>query len=385
MKTNFLYVGLAVMFFLSACSSDSIMEEIDNSVLLETNVTKSSSTFDVIRNLKESFKNNVTRTLDNSYPSYYGGMYVNEDNILVVQIVGADSIAIKNDLALRAKSSQFQMNACKYSYNELLSTAKNLEAYMISHKEDPDNIKFYGFCIRDKENDIEIKLGDSSAGNIEKFKSLVLDKEYFSYSQSKQMVFESELLLGQSIYYLSWGSLGFRARRTDGVVAPVDGFVTAGHVTKSVGTEIYADNQLSETIGVTELWRIGGNMDASFCRTTNNYAVTNQLYQDITSSVTPELASYAVGSTVNLRGRHNASSGVITTTYATWTISGVTLSGLVGSYYQSQSGDSGGLIYTPDDMRIAGIHTAGAVDSGYGVRYFTPAEAIVSYFGLTLY
>ena len=172
MKTNFLYVGLAVMFFLSACSSDSIMEEIDNSVLLETNVTKSSSTFDVIRNLKESFKNNVTRTLDNSYPSYYGGMYVNEDNILVVQIVGADSIAIKNDLALRAKSSQFQMNACKYSYNELLSTAKNLEAYMISHKEDPDNIKFYGFCIRDKENDIEIKLGNLSAG----LKSFVIIK-----------------------------------------------------------------------------------------------------------------------------------------------------------------------------------------------------------------
>ena len=55
------------------------------------------------------------------------------------------------------------------------------------------------------------------------------------------------------------------------------------------------------------------------------------------------------------------------------------------TFYQSQRGDSGGLIYTPDDMRIAGIHTAGAVDSGYGVRYFTPAEAIVSYFGLTLY
>lgn len=96
-----------------------------------------------------------------------------------------------------------------------------------------------------------------------------------------------------------------------------------------------------------------------------------------------------VNSKVAIRGRHSASTGYINSTYATstfkWPSQGisVTLTGIVKMTCNSQSGDSGCIVYTPDDMNIAGTLIGGVTNSN--PSYFMPASRTVEKYGLELY
>lgn len=87
--------------------------------------------------------------------------------------------------------------------------------------------------------------------------------------------------------------------------------------------------------------------------------------------------------------RHSASTGYINSTYATstfkWPSQGisVTLTGIVKMTCNSQSGDSGCIVYTPDDMNIAGTLIGGVTNSN--PSYFMPASRTVEKYGLELY
>lgn len=52
-------------------------------------------------------------------------------------------------------------------------------------------------------------------------------------------------------------------------------------------------------------------------------------------------------------------------------------------FYYSQSGDSGCIVYTPDDMNIAGTLIGGVTNSN--PSYFMPASRTVEKYGLELY
>lgn len=86
---------------------------------------------------------------------------------------------------------------------------------------------------------------------------------------------------------------------------------------------------------------------------------------------------------------HSASTGYINSTYATstfkWPSQGisVTLTGIVKMTCNSQSGDSGCIVYTPDDMNIAGTLIGGVTNSN--PSYFMPASRTVEKYGLELY
>lgn len=79
----------------------------------------------------------------------------------------------------------------------------------------------------------------------------------------------------------------------------------------------------------------------------------------------------------------------INSTYATstfkWPSQGisVTLTGIVKMTCNSQSGDSGCIVYTPDDMNIAGTLIGGVTNSN--PSYFMPASRTVEKYGLELY
>lgn len=61
----------------------------------------------------------------------------------------------------------------------------------------------------------------------------------------------------------------------------------------------------------------------------------------------------------------------------------VTLTGIVKMTCNSQSGDSGCIVYTPDDMNIAGTLIGGVTNSN--PSYFMPASRTVEKYGLELY
>lgn len=57
--------------------------------------------------------------------------------------------------------------------------------------------------------------------------------------------------------------------------------------------------------------------------------------------------------------------------------------GIVKMTCNSQSGDSGCIVYTPDDMNIAGTLIGGVTNSN--PSYFMPASRTVEKYGLELY
>lgn len=122
---------------------------------------------------------------------------------------------------------------------------------------------------------------------------------------------------------------------------------------------------------------------------TLNYTIMKKFYYVILSMIAIALVSCTSELDEINNGRHSASTGYINSTYATstfkWPSQGisVTLTGIVKMTCNSQSGDSGCIVYTPDDMNIAGTLIGGVTNSN--PSYFMPASRTVEKYGLELY
>lgn len=372
MKKQFLFAtALVTTFVIGACSSD--FEE-----CTEVGTYANEVSGDMLgQNLMSSFDNPITRSTDikeRCYPDYYGGAYMKSNGKLVVNIKNETPDVI-GDLTRRCKGNGFETKIVENSYTDLMAIAYKLDDFILNNKEVVTTLKFYGFDVVDETNNIVIRLGDTSEENIKSFTTKVMNAPCFEYVKSEPMVTQAGTIYsGQSLYYVSWGSVGFRAMRSE-----VAGFVTAGHVAKTAGFEVFANSTDISGIGIIEITQTSGDMDAAFCSAINGYTPSNLLYDEF-FSLTPSLATYYSGSTVYLNGRNNNSSGTISSLYATITADAVTLTGMIRANYTSASGDSGGVIYS-NNSEIAGTH----IGSDGTYRYFQPASRTVERYGLELY
>lgn len=381
---SFLFMLVAIIF-LNSCDDLNVVNEDITSKIGDTNPTA----IQIADNLMDSFKNGVTRSTDVVYPDFFGGLYFNKQQELVILIKADNFPSIRKEIAKRGKGNCFKIAKCSNSYNELLNIAKRLDNCILNESSWCDKVGFIGFSILDDKNIVEIKLDNISEDRIKQIESKIgmsNINNIISFVKSDKIVEESTTLTyGQPMYYASYGSIGFRAKRIKDHVVPVNGFVVSGHVAKSNYAEIYENETSMTPIGKVETLKIGDNIDAAFCHFLNGYQLSNKLYSDFVY-VNSSLGSLYVGTSVGLRGKNTASKGTILSTYTTLKYEGsaVTLVGVMSASYSSTGGDSGGIIYTTNDMKIAGIHIAGP-ETGTGARYFSPASAIIKEFGLQLY
>ena len=277
---NFYYVILSMITItLVSCTSE--LDDMNNTVHQQETLLGN----ELGANLMKSFQNAVSRSSDIkhlSYPSYYGGAYLNKEGRLIVRVVNRTSKEIENDLTIRCGGNGAIMDICEYSYSDLLNAAEKMDSYLLSKNKIDNPFEFYGFSICDTDNNIEVYLGDISESNIQNFKKEVLEEPFLKFVKSEKPTFLSEILTGQSIVSgtRSYGSVGFRAKRKDSHVVPVTGFVTAGHVVKEAGTYVYEDESMSTPIGCTEISQTSGDTDAAFCYSMNGYTFSNYLYSD---------------------------------------------------------------------------------------------------------
>lgn len=341
---------------------------------------------DLGKNLIASFKDVNSRSFEIktfSYPFYYGGAYLDKECLIIN--VTQTSPDVVEDLRIRCGGNGFILKKCNNAYAELLEVADKMDDFLLANngKDKINDLKFYGFTICELSNDIEVRLGDVSKENIDRFKHEVSNVSYIHFVEETELpCFKSrEYKLGESVFcYLEYGSIGFRAKQGTST-----GFVTAGHVGKQVGLPIYEDEYSVDEIATVEATQFGGDLDAAFCKAINgntfsNY-VTNNFFE-----VNPKLASYMANTPIGFAGRHTSCTGYVTNPYASQTFKGgVTLSGIVEITTTSitQYGDSGGLIYTTDDMDIAGTLIGGYMNSS--IAYFCPAARIVERYDLELY
>ena len=393
MKKTFysLLIATAVIYSMTACSSNELdlgLSQVDQQIITRST---DQTVADIVRNLNHSFANTTTKSTETIYPDYYGGLYANENGELVILVTEESGNAYQKDLSQRCRSNNFIVKECKYSYNELFNVINKLEAFQKNeaNKERMSSLKFYGFSLTDNLNAICVQLGDISEENITRFKNEVMDFPSIIFEKSAPIVFEAFVNAGQDILGAivsgngSAGSVGFRAKRNTSAGVPLSGIVISGHVIKKVGNPVYLGSTTTNIIAECQALQFSGDVDAAICFNKNGYEGSNHINNSFLDLV-PQTAELYIGATANMNGRNTTSSGMVTSTYASITIGGITLSGIIQANYLSQGGDSGAIVYN-EKSQIAGIHDAGPANGASGYRYFISGKRIVATLGLTLY
>lgn len=137
---KFYYVILSMIAIaLVSCTSE--LDEINNTVHQQETLSGN----ELGANLMKSFQNAVSRSSEIkhlSYPSYYGGAYLNKEGKLVVKVVNKTSEEIEKDLITRCGGNGSIVDICEYSYSELLNAAEKMDNYLLSKKNADNPFEF---------------------------------------------------------------------------------------------------------------------------------------------------------------------------------------------------------------------------------------------------
>lgn len=327
--------------------------------------------------LLASFSTTYSNFGEKVYPDYYGGSYVNDDGQLVIYVTDD----MQRPAALSDNADVIYV-PCTYSYNELLSVMDTLNDYKFSHPNDIVANNFNEFGLYDSENRVIVKLDDLSDESIKEFKENVCDSDVIEFEPgSGPIVRDVSVNAGDKISYSGGSaSIGYRVKR-NGVV----GFVTAGHAADRKGKPIKYNNT---TFASCEDTQIEGNADAAFCVITNSsYSLTNTL-SGTSNTLSTTISEPGVGTVINKIGMATGhTSGKVLSTNVSVTFSdGLTTSNLTSVDYDSDAGDSGGVVYSyigATGARLTlGIHTGSGSD---GTGYYTKANEINAAFGTSRY
>ncbi len=326
---------------------------------------------------------------DKIYPDYFGGVYIDKNQNLVVQIVPEKSNSIlksKNEtLSLFNKKINNDENILvknvKHSYAELLEIQDKIKNYFMSN----DNDNILAFYIDVEVNKIIVELKSNSKDKIAEFKENVVNSDLISFIKGEMVV--GSLNPGEAL--LRYGtdkfcSMGYRAKR-DGKI----GFITAGHCVNK--NEVIYEGTVRESI-------LEGAVDAAFVESSKN--LTNNLNWQInpqTTLKTTDSWPYLVtGQLIGKVGfRTQAQTGGITS--MSWS-GKVTYNGkiknmvdLIRSDALNGPGDSGGIVFTfnrygNSNASVIGIISAGAnSDVPQKMTYFSRADKIKAALNTTRY
>lgn len=392
MKRKIFFICFTIITLMCACSSDPF-----DGLQPESNASNQPSVSALVDNFRNSFKSTVTRNGDVvNYPSYFGGLYATNENVLTILVTGEPS-SYKDDFIQRCQSDNIEIRKCDYSYSDLFDVMDILDTYKTNNVEQASALKFYGYYLTENTNSIHVVLGDVSESNVSLFKNQVIDFPNLIFELGQPMVLEATLAPGSEIIrssnsWMAVGSIGFRATKQSVMGATIKGFVVSGHVAQATNVPMYSDQTRTKIVGQVEDVSLSGEVDAAFCSNKNGYEVGVRIpgtFFDLVPQAVSTSSMYT-GMYVNLAGCKTKSSGIITTTFGTMdgtyksVIDGqskpLKITGMMGATYASASGDSGGVIYS-DDYKIAGIHEGTA----NGTHYFIPVQKILNKWGLSLY
>lgn len=355
--------------------------------------------------------NNLTR-IDESFPDYYAGAYINSDDghlVVLYSRANASELLYMSDVC---QNCAVEFQEVDYSLNELLEIRDSIiiagNSLMIDK---PHNTSLEGpntksvvlaTSIRENENTIYVGLSDFD----EKCIRELSNEFYHVYSGSlkptnndkslgnnmilslendlpvkfyleKAISFSNEASMypGNRIEYSLgflqgsvYGSAGYYGSVTYGGNTHL-GFFTAGHNLQPNPTAV-VKNGNGDNIGQALVYTVTDLVDAGFVETTG-YACSFYNFVDGIQLTTGITVIPAIGSTIYKVGQ---------TTGKTW---GTVISNLnsgpgyqdqVEATYSSSTGDSGGLVYTlsSTQTKVVGLHRG-----TYGsYRYATKASYI---------
>lgn len=336
---------------------------------------------------------------NDKYPSYYGGMYI-EDNAtnLVLQIVEKN---IPNELSdefliyekIINMDSAIKIEYVKNSYTELQNVYEQINDYYKAVDYVVAKAKFKEYTahyVDIKNNSVVVSVHDSKVKMkdinnemektrlSEKFKNEVINSNILDFQIGQQMVSEATpIKAGQGISVPGGTcSMGYRVK-----IGGKAGYITAGHCFSGIGQ--------SATGGTVTKYKRGGKVDAAFVQTTSSFEPLNTLAHPkngITRLNNTMCPTLRVGGAIAHDGITSGyQSGTIKSLSYSATDDGISYTNLIAVDYVSDGGDSGGSVFVPSsngEGLVAGIHM-GSIDSN--TKVVVNANNIYATFGYSRY
>ena len=366
----------------------------------ENVISKNINSTVMAENLEKSFeKNEFDQTI---YPDNFGGMYIDQDGNLVVNIVGNDKATqtTTSPLEYLDKSKSLQLdnviveNYVEYSYEDLENINQTIIDYFTANG--VVNSNFVSNCIDTISNRVIVELKEISADELQKFKNEVVDSEMIEFKQGERINLKATYKAGTIItisysaytssgaYMQSGGtcSIGFRTKYNG-----TNGYVTAGHC---FGFMNY-NNNLSATVSYgTYVKRVyNQSMDAAFV--SSSHTISNNLQNPgFQASFIKTTGSnyFTTGTAVGSAGYNGYKSGMVSSlNYSATDTDGYYHTGLAKTNFPVIGGDSGGPVFMISTLTLSsGCPLIGIVSVGDNSSMgFYSYNSIVSSLGLTKY
>ncbi len=319
-----------------------------------------------------------------NYPDYYGGAHIKADGTLVVQIVG-DLESGKKAISDIIGNSNIEFESVKYSYAYLDNLMDELALFKKQNRNTlPALNNIASFASGGVANHIELRLVELSDEKIASLKNTPFNNPAIKIVKGERIKNEATASPGGKISSaaVSGGinaSIAFPAKNSSGQ----SGIVTCAHGWQ-LGDNAYIDGEHVRT--VTQ-WQngAGGNIDASFITVPDpiTHFLSNQV-DGTTDNLSTFTSSPAAGTIIRFRGHVSGSqSGTVTNDNVILDDDDGNTYNLTEANYNSDDGDSGGIVYSyvtaEDRFYTVGVHKG----SGGGFAYFSKAEYVLYDLNLT--
>lgn len=301
-------------------------------------------------------------------PDFYGGSYVNKLGNLVIEVTNSYNTpdfyqgnVYKEILrATGAESKDIVIRFVDVAYNNLMNGMTEVEKYVLSESE----IDSLGFGIDDYNNEIEIDVPVSidKKDKIEIFlKEKMTGIPYKINYDTFDFIDETGVYPGEDVYnQLGTFSLAFPAEiLVSGNYKT--GYMTCAHAfTGLSSSDVHiGDGPCIGTFSSSHS-NYGGTSDAAFVETNSSAVIYHTLYLG-TTTIRSSYCYLSQGCVVYKNGAMTRiTSGEVKNTSYSMKVSGTSFTDLVTASYDSDSGDSGAIVYSePDAVNYAyvvGIH-----------------------------
>lgn len=318
------------------------------------------------------------------YPDYIGGLYIDDNDNLVIKVVKQN---IPNSKNAKYKNYESIMNVdenaiieyADYSYEELNEV---YDIILNNYLGKIDNLT--GLYVDVISNRVVVELKELTDNKIDEFINNVIDSPMISFDNATTYNDISNINPGEKIttQFGNTCSYGYRAKMTSGI-SEISGIVTAGHCFDNIGNSISGVGQVIK-------YSDSGALDAAFIATDSNINPTNLINGSTTLSTTVN-SSPVVGQTISKYGYvTKLTSGVIKSINYSYTDTSdwVTHTNLIRTTMSANNGDSGGIVFQPSATGVTANATVGimAAKSSSGTESLvTKASVINSTFGLSRY
>ena len=344
------------MFLLQPSQADTPLENSES----YTDVSVQESANQLYESLMSAFNSangkNSSTPSQLSYPDAYGGAYINDSGKLVIYVVESkieDSSDIDStiedisnfspaDNVLDSTTADYVLEPCEYSYTDLNNIMDLLNNYKINNQGSEIANNFKKFGLYDSENRVIVYLEEFNEEKIKEFKENVCDSDAIVFAQGFGAIeTQSSWSPGQPARNASDQgalTLGYRAKFGSTI-----GIVTAAHAVK-MGRRTNLEWRSFCKSYNSKSWR---QLRCCFCKMINSHDATNTLY-GTGNTLSTTISEPGVGTTINKIGftSGHTSGRVVATDVSADTDTGVFLTNLTEATYDSEGGDSGGIVYS---------------------------------------